>query len=239
MKTLGVIFARGGSKRLPRKNVRPLAGHPLVEWSCRAALASDLDRVILSTDDDEIAEICRRVGVDAPFRRPAALADDFADWVDVILHAVGEGEKHYKEQYDTFLLIQPTTPFVEPLYFNACIDRLNKENLNCVFAARKADEHPRWMWTADQDGVATPFMRSIVTAEEQHRQNLATVFYPNGAAWAIRLAEMREQGTIYCGPHGIVEMPWERSIDIDTEFDWLQAETIAAKYGFQPVDCQE
>jgi CMP-N,N'-diacetyllegionaminic acid synthase len=216
-----------------------LAGHPLLAWSCRAALASGIDRVILSTDDDEIADIGRRVGIHVPFRRPAALAEDFADWVAVILHAVGASENHYKEKYDVVVLIQPTTPFVQPSHFDACIERLDAENLNCVFTARKAEEHPRWMWTVDQNGGLAPFMKSVLSADEQHHQNLTTVFYPSGAAWAIRIAEMQNQGTIYCGPHGIVEMPWERSIDIDTELDWLLAEMIAAEYGFLPVDCPE
>ena len=239
LKTLGVVFARGGSKRLPRKNVRPLAGHPLVEWSCRAALASGIERVILSTDDDEISDIGRNVGIDVPFRRPAALADDFADWVDVILHAVETSETHYEEQYDVVVLIQPTTPFVQSWDLDACVERLSSEDLNCVFTAREADEHPRWMWKMNADGVAAPFMEGVLSADEQHHQNLTPVLYPSGAAWAIRIAAMRKQGTIYCGPHGIVEMPWKRSIDIDTELDWSLAETIAAEYGFRPVADRE
>jgi len=237
--TLGVVFARGGSKRLPRKNVRPLAGHPLVAWSCRAALASGIDRVVLSTDDDEIAEIGRRTGIDVPFRRPAALAEDFADWVDVILHAVGESETYYQETFDVIVLLQPTTPFIEPAHIDACIARLENDNLNCVFTAREAAEHPRWMWTTDDKGIASPFMNSILSADEQHHQNLTTVYYPSGAAWAIRIEAMKSQGTIYCGPHGIVEMPWERSVDIDTELDWTRAETLAAEYGFQPIEHQK
>ena len=89
------------------------------------------------------------------------------------------------------------------------------------------------------DGVAAPFMEGVLSADEQHHQNLTPVLYPSGAAWAIRIAAMRKQGTIYCGPHGIVEMPWKRSIDIDTELDWSLAETIAAEYGFRPVADRE
>lgn len=235
MKSLGVIFARGGSKRLPRKNVRPLAGYPLVAWSCRAALASAMDRVVLSTDDDEIAGIGSDVGIDVPFRRPAALAEDFADWVDVISHAVDACERHYSENYDVIVLIQPTTPFVQPAHLDACIERLAKENLNCVFTARKANEHPKWMWVADKAGHARPVMDTIPSADEQHHQNLSDVYFPSGAAWAARIGEVRDQGTIYCSPHGIVEMPSERSIDIDTEFDWQQAELMAAKCEFTPT----
>ena len=238
MRTLGVVFARGGSKRLPRKNIRPLAGHPLLFWSCCAALASGLDRVILSTDDNEIAEIGRCAGIDVPFYRPAKLAADFANWVDVILHAVDASEKHDEEKYDCVVLLQPTTPFVQPSHLDACIDRLKQENLNCVFTARKALDHRRWMWTLDKTGIANPVMSSILSADEQHHQKLRAVYYPSGAAWAIRIMEIKSQGTIYCSPHGIVEMPWERSVDIDTELDWSRAEPLAAEYGFQPADRQ-
>ncbi len=216
-----------------------MAGHPLVAWCCHAALASNLDRVVLSTEDNEIAYIGRQVGVDVPFRRPAALAEDFAQDIDIIFHAVEASETHYGERFDNVVLIQATTPFVEPAHFDACIERLSSEKLNCVFTARKADEHPRWMWMVNQHGTAEPFMESIPSADEQHHQNLSTVFFPSGAAWAARIEEVRKQGTIYCGPLGIVEMPWERSVDIDTEFDWLQAETIAAKRGFSPAKIKE
>jgi CMP-N-acetylneuraminic acid synthetase len=235
MKSIGVILARGASKRLPRKNVRLLAGYPLVAWSCHAALSSGLDCVVLSTEDEEIADIGRQVGVDVPFRRPAELAEDYAQDIDIILHAVDTCETHYSERFDNVVLIQATTPFVERAHIDACIERLNTEKLNCVFTARKAVEHPRWMWVVNKQDTAEPFMGSVPVADEQHHQNLSTVFYPSGAAWAARIEEVRNQGTIYCGPLGIVEMPWERSVDIDTELDWVQAETIAADRGFLPA----
>ena len=100
--SLGVVVARGQSKRLPRKMLRPLAGHPLVAYMARAALASGLDRVILSTDDDEIAAAAKSYGLEAPFRRPAELATDFATNDRVLLHALDWAESHFSAQRQTF-----------------------------------------------------------------------------------------------------------------------------------------
>lgn len=172
---LGVVLARGSSKRLPRKNVRPLAGLPLVAWTCRAAMASKLDRVLLSTEDAEIAEIGRAAGIDVPFTRPAELAEDFARDTDILLHAVDRAERIYNERYRTVVLIQATTPFVRPEHFDACLDRQLSGGLNCVFLARKVEDHPRWMWTADDDGRADPFMTGVLSADEQHRDRKSVV----------------------------------------------------------------
>lgn len=236
---LGVVLARGSSKRLPRKNVRPLAGLPLVAWTCRAAMASKIDRVILSTEDAEIAEIGRAAGIDVPFTRPAELAEDFARDTDILLHAVDSAERIYNETYRTVVLIQATTPFVRPEHFDACLDRQLNGGLNCVFLARKVEDHPRWMWTAEDDGRAAPFMTGAMSADEQHHQNLRPVYYPNGAAWAIDLATLRAREEVYCAPQGLVEVPWEFSVDIDDARDWAVAEAVAAECKIEPVPIGE
>src|SRR5262245_23004085 len=121
MLSLGIIFARGGSKRLPRKNVKPLLGLPLVGWMCRAAAASTLSRAIVSTEDDEIAAICEENSVAAPFRRPAALANDFASSPDILLHAIEAMERIDGRRYDVAALLQPSTPFALPEHIDACL----------------------------------------------------------------------------------------------------------------------
>src|SRR5262245_14661230 len=98
--SLGVIVARGASKRLPRKNLRPLLGLPLVAWSVRAALASRLDRVVVTTEDPEIAEVARREGADVPFMRPEELAADYARSDDILLHALAATEADDGRGYD-------------------------------------------------------------------------------------------------------------------------------------------
>ncbi len=235
MTSLGVVLARGGSKRLPRKNVLELAGTPLVAWTCRAALASHIDRVILSTEDSEIAEIGLEAGIDVPFARPAELAQDFARDVDIVLHAVDAAQAHYREEYDVVVMIQATTPFVRPEHFNAALDRLQDGDCACVFTARKAEDHPRWTWRVLENGHAEPYLGTALTADEQHGQNLPPAYYPSGAAWAVRISEMRKQDAVYCTPLGLVEMPWHFAVDIDDERDWAIAETVARQFEIGPV----
>ena len=236
MKSLGVVLARGASKRLPRKNVRPLAGLPLVAWTCRAAMASRLDRVILSTEDAEIAGIGRDQGIDVPFVRPAPLAEDFARDVDIVLHAVDACQAHYDETYDVVVMIQATTPFARPEQFDACVDRLAADDLSCVFTARDVEDHPRWAWSVDSSGEAQLYIRESLSPAEQHGQNLPAAFYPTGAAWAVRVAAMREQRAVYCAPLGLIEVPWETAVDIDDERDWMIAEAVARHYSMAPID---
>ncbi len=237
--SLGVVLARGGSKRLPRKNVLPLAGTPLVAWTCLAAMASKIDRVLLSTEDTEIADIGRSVGIDVPFTRPVELAEDFARDTDILLHAVGEAERIYNERYRTVVLIQATTPFVRPEDFDACLEKQLHGNFNCVFLARKIEEHPRWMWSVSPDGAATPYSKHALSADEQHSQNLDTVYYPNGAAWAIDLAALKARQEVYCSPLSLVEVPWEHSVDIDDKRDWAIAETVARENNINPASVRE
>ncbi len=235
MNALGVIFARGASKRLPRKNVKPLGGLPLVGWSCRAAVASQIDRVVLSTEDSEIARIGKENGADVPFIRPDELAADFADDIDIALHALEKAEAHYSEHFDVFVLIQATTPFVRPEHFNACLDRLSAGDVNCVFTARHAEDHPRWTWALGADGRVTPYIDTPLKAEEQHGQNLTPAMYPTGAAWAINTSALKEQKAVYSAPLAITEMSWETAVDIDDERDWAIAEAVMSNYGITPV----
>ncbi len=234
MHTLGVVLARGASKRLPRKNVRDLRGLPLVAWSCRAAMASGIGRVVLSTEDAEIAEIGRQQGIAVPFIRPAALAEDFARDVDIVLHAVHACQAQYDERYDAVVMIQATTPYLRARHLDACVARLNRDRLACVFTARRVREHPRWMWKAGADRVAQPYLAGRMSADEQHGQNLEAVYYPTGAAWAVRTDAMAQQDAIYCDPTGLVEMEAEYSVDIDTAEDWLIAVAMGDSHGIAP-----
>src|SRR5690349_6418538 len=118
---LGLVPARGGSKGVPRKNLQPLAGKPLLQWTAEAALASRyVDRVILSTEDDEIAAVGARIGLDVPFRRPDELATDTAHVIDVVSHALD----NVTETYDLLLLLEPTSPLRTADDIDACLEVL-------------------------------------------------------------------------------------------------------------------
>ena len=235
MRSLGVICARAASKRLPRKNLRPLNGVPLVAYCASAARRARLDSVIVSTEDREIAAICVGHGVEAPFVRPEELAADYASSPDIVGHAVDWMRTQRGLDYDIVVVLQPTTPFVLPEHIDACVDALKHDaGAACCFTARPASEPPQWMFMRGEDGRVSPLLGEAIGAEREHAQLLATHYLPNGAAYAVRLAALAAQRRIICDPARIVVMPPERSVDIDDELDWLFAERVARHYSLTP-----
>ena len=230
--TLGVVVARRKSKRLPDKVLRPLLGAPLVAWCIRAALASSLERVIISTEDAEIAETAKRYGAEVLFLRPAALAEDFAEDQDIVLHALDAADRHAGRTHHTVVLLQATTPFVTAADIDRCLDRLHGGDAGCVFTVRKVSEPPDWMFTVTEDMRAEPFRAGPLEKERQHAQKLPRYFLPNGAAYAMRAEALREQKRVYCEPLSCVEMAAARSVDIDEELDLVVAEAVGRHFGF-------
>jgi N-acylneuraminate cytidylyltransferase len=236
MRSLGVLCARGASKRLPRKHLLPLAGVPLVAWMCRAAAASRLDRVVMSTEDAAIAEIARANGVEAPFIRPAHLAEDFATDCDIVFDALQRCEAEETHPYDVVVMLQPTTPFTRPEDIDACLDTLAGDpGLGCCFTARPVSEPAQWMFLNRSDGRAEPLFSGVGLNEIAHKQKLPPAWFPAGAAYAVRTEALRAQRKIYALPLAFHAMPTERAIDIDHEIDLLFAETVARKRGFEPA----
>lgn len=236
MLTLGVIVARGSSKRLPRKNLKPLLGAPLVAWSIRAALASKLDRVVVTTEDPEIAEAARAYGADVPFIRPNELAADYARSDDILIHALDATEADDGRHYDVVAYIQPTTPFVLPQHVDAAVDMVATGGAACCFTARDVTEPPWWMFKVDGDGNARLFIDGSIEGDREHSQKLDKLWFPSGAVWALNCDELRRQRRIYCEPLRAVSMDADRSIDIDDVTDWAMAETIAHLRGFALVE---
>jgi CMP-N-acetylneuraminic acid synthetase len=234
MPSLGVICARGASKRLPRKNVRPLNGTPLVAYCCAAARESRIDRVIVSTEDAEIAAVCAAWGVPAPFVRPEALASDYASSPDIVGHALDWMEHHDGGRFDVVVLLQPTTPFVLTEHIDACLDELERSRAACCFTARAVADPPQWMFVQDGDGAARPLLGRAIEGDQEHSQRLAASYIPNGAAYAVRVDAMRAQNRIICDPARLVVMQPERSVDVDDDLDWIYAEAVARKFGFTP-----
>ena len=231
-KHLGVIVARGSSKRLPRKNLKPLLGTPLVGWSIRAALASKLDRVVVTTEDTEIADTARAYGADVPFMRPAELAADYARSDDILLHALNATERDDGKFYDVVVYIQPTTPFMRPTDINAAIDVIDRGEAACCFTAREVTEPPPWMFTEDANGEARLLIQGSIEGDREHSQKLNKVYFPSGAVWALGCRAFRAQHRIYCEPLRMLMMDYDRSIDIDDEGDLVIAEAIGRHHGF-------
>lgn len=231
MLSLGVIPARGGSKGVPRKNIRELAGRPLLAYTIEAALASKLlTRVVLSTDDDEIATVGARLGVNAPFRRPAELATDSAKAIPVLEHALRFVEDEEKRTYDAVLMLQPTTPFRTTEDIDGALSLLATSGADSVISVVDvAGHHPARMKYLEGDRlIDPPFCEAC---ENQPRQELRPMFLRNGGIYATR-REVLLAGSLKGRDCRAWVMPASRSVNIDDELDfryaaWLRAEGLA------------
>ena len=221
MRTLGLIPARGGSKGLPGKNTRLLAGRPLLEWTVRAARASGrIDRLILSTDDVGIAAAGTACACEVPFLRPAELAGDTTPMIDVVLHALdalGEG-------FDLVVLLQPTSPLRSGQDIAACVDLCAETGAPSVVAVTPVSESPYWMFTLDP---GQSLARLLPEASVQtRRQDLPPSYLINGAVYAAQPDWLRRHRAFLTADTKGYVMPRERSVDIDDMDDWTVAEAI-------------
>jgi CMP-N,N'-diacetyllegionaminic acid synthase len=226
MRVLGVVTARGGSKGVPRKNIRPLAGRPLIAWTADTALAAKrLDRVILSTDDDEIAAAGRAAGLDVPFMRPAELALDTTPTLPVLQHAVAALEAT-GDRYDTICLLQPTNPLRTAAMIDAAIDALARSDADSLITVLPvpADYNPHWVYFATPSGElriatgeATPIPR---------RQDLPPAFHREGSVYLMRRDVLMIVGSLYGARVIGHEVDPSVSLNIDTPEDWARAEAI-------------
>ena len=229
MTTLGLIPARGGSKGVPGKNVRALAGRPLVAWTIETARAcARIDRLVVSTDDERIAEVCRRSGAEVPFLRPAELAADDTPDRPVYDHAVDwlAGSDGYRP--DAVVWLRPTAPLREPGDIDRALDLLVETGCDTVRSVCRAEHHPYWMRTLDGDRLR-PLLDAADDAVFHRRQLLPAVYRLNGAVDVVRCSSAAERGELFAGDVRGYVMPPERSVDLDTELDFALAELLAER----------
>ena len=225
---LGLIPARGGSKGIPRKNLRPLGGRPLLQWTGETALASRyIDRVILSTDDAEIAGVAASLGLDVPFLRPAAAASDTAGATEVISHALGE----LGESYDYLVYLEPTTPLRLAADIDTCLERLDQTGADFCVSVQRSVQRPEWMFYLGPEDEIEP---AVGRFQAGRRQDLRECYVLNGAVYAARVEAFRRTGTFLTGATLGYVMPPERSIDLDEPADFDAAEAILAGGGPDP-----
>jgi CMP-N,N'-diacetyllegionaminic acid synthase len=217
---LGVIPARGGSKAVARKNLRPLAGKPLLQWTAEAALASTLvDRLILSTDDDETAQMGVSLGLEVPFRRPTAAASDTATAVDVLRHVIAALD----QQFDYVVYLQPTSPLRSTADIDGCLERLTPGDGDFCVSVKASHERPEWMFYLKADDQMDPVVGRFPASR---RQDLRPCYVLNGAVYAARVDAFERAGTFLTKRTLAYVMPEERSIDIDELADFAAAEAI-------------
>lgn len=228
---IAIIPARGGSKRIPRKNVRPFAGKPMIAHAIEAALACRaIDRVVVSTDDDEIAEIARAHGAELPFRRPAELADDVTPTVPVIAHAI-EACRSLGWEISHACCIYPSVPFLRARDLEEGLSLLEGSGgEGYVFpVVRFSSPIQRALRRAEDGGVAPFNPEHAVT----RTQDLEPAYYDSGQFYWGRAAAWRQQLDVHGNARAIVLPEW-RAVDIDIEEDWIRAELMYRALG--PVE---
>lgn len=225
---LGVIPARGGSKTIPKKNIKPLLGRPLIAYTIVEALQSKLlTKVIVSSDDSEIIKISKSYGAEAPFIRPKELATDLALATDVVKHAVLEMERLEKKKYDYVVMLQPTTPLRTAEDIDNALKKLIETGADSVISVVNVGSmHPVRMKRIVDD-------RLVDYAEEEMenmpKELLPPVYIRSGDIYAVKrdvLVNKRSFKGDDCRPY---VMPKERSINIDSELDFLLAKILMKK----------
>jgi len=226
MKTLAIIPARGSSKGVPRKNLRHLGGKPLLQYTAAAALAARrLTRIILSTDDVEIAEVGLQCGLEAPFLRPAELAADETPMLPVVQHAVRWVETQ-GECFDAICLLQPTNPLRNPEVIDACIELLERSEADAVVTVLPVptEYNPHWVYFQDREGIL--HLSNGEAIPVPRRQDLPPAFHREGSVYVTRREVVMEKHSLY-GHRLVGYLLWpEQSVNIDGPEDWERAERL-------------
>ena len=219
-KYLAIIPARGGSKRLPRKNVLDLCGKPLISWSIEAALKSKyISKVVVSSDDEEILNISSNFGVDI-IKRPYELANDTATTFDAIKHTINNLEK-----YDYIVLLQPTSPLRNENQIDEAIELLEEKKADAIVSVCEMDHSPLWSNTLPKDGNMNNFLRDEVL--NKRSQDLEKYYSLNGAIYICKTDKLLENKSFFLKDNIFAYiMDRKSSIDIDEEIDFLFAERV-------------
>lgn len=220
-RVLAIIPARGGSKGLPGKNIKSLHGKPLLTYTLEVAQKSHyIDRIVLSTDSEAIAEVARSFGLEVPFLRPASLATDKAATMDVIAHVVAS----LQEAFDILVVLQPTSPLRIRADIDGSLELLLEKEANAVLSVVKVDHPVEWTNVLPEDGRMDHFISPAIRFTP--RQELSRRYRLNGAVYVARtdyLLEHRNYFHSYC--YAFV-MPKDRSVDIDDQLDFDFAEFL-------------
>ena len=226
MKPLFVIPARGGSKGIPGKNIKPLGGKPLIAYSVEVArqLAPDSD-ICVSTDDPAIADVVREMGLEVPFMRPDYLATDHCGTYEVLLHAV-QFYENLGRNYDTLVLLQPTSPLRTALDVRRCLEAYSPD-VDMVVTVVEAASNPYYnCYETDAEG----FLHiSKGDGSYVRRQDAPKAWEYNGAVYVINIDRLKQMPLSRFPRRRMVEMERSRSIDLDTPLDWMVAEAVVAQ----------
>lgn len=222
---IAIIPARGGSKGLPGKNILPFCGKPLIAWTIEAALKCKiLDRVIVSTDSEEIANIARVYGAEVPGLRPAELAHDTASAIDVFIYLWKKLVGDKVEDSPPFVILQPTSPLRNSVDISEAIKLFHDNKADSVISVSEAAHPPVWAKKIDKEGVLSDYFESLDSMS--NRQQIPVAFMPNGAIFILKRDLVQNKRNYYSDKTFPYVMPYERSVDIDNIWDFRIAEFI-------------
>ena len=221
VKSIAVILARGGSKRLPRKNILDFGGKPMLAWSVEAAIDSGcFDRVLVSTDDEEIAAIGKRYGAEVPFLRQAA-ADDMSPSSEATLAAVDQAENFWFESYQLVAQLMANCPLRNKADIRDAFDHFNASSARAQISCfRYGWMNPWWATKLDENGRPHYLFEE---ARGMRSQDLPPLYCPTGAIWLARLDALREARSFYTPDCSFHPMPWLSALDIDDAEDMQMA----------------
>jgi CMP-N,N'-diacetyllegionaminic acid synthase len=224
-KLLAIIPARGGSKRLPRKNILDFEGKPMIAWSIEAGLKSKyVDRVVVSTDSQEIADVSVRYGADVPFFRPLELATDHAKSIDVIRYTITHLEEN-RDFYEYIILLQPTSPLRTAQHIDEAVEYLLAKKANSVISVTEVGCSPFWSNTLPKDGSMKGFLETKII--DKRSQDLEKYFGLNGAIYICKVERLLEEKSLFLKDNVFAYvMSKEDSVDIDDKFDFIVAKAI-------------
>ena len=229
MKILGIIPARVGSKGVPNKNIKHLDGKPLMAYTSEVALKSKfLDKVIVSTNDNKIAEVSRSLGLEVPFMRPDNLAEDASPTLPVVKHALSF-YKELGEEFDAVCILQVTSPTRTLNFLDQCLEKFISNEPDSLISVLEIPHHfnPHWVFKENEAGNL-----SISTGEKKiiaRRQELPNAFYRDGSVYITKSEVLLEENSLYGDKIAYLVNPLKDNINIDTMEDWINAEKYLKK----------
>ncbi len=228
---IAIIPARGGSRRIPGKNVVEFAGRPLITWTIEAALETGIfDRVLVSTDDDKIAAVAPAAGLEVPFLRDRC-ADDHATASQATIAALTQVEKILDEQYEIVVQLMPTCPLRNGRHISEAYDNFVRTEVPFQISCfRFGWMNPWWAVKLDEKMSPAPVFPEV---KEKRSQDLPDLYCPTGAVWIARVAALQKAGTFYGPGHTFYPMDWKVSVDIDEWADLEMARVIHSMVSVQ------
>ena len=227
---LAIVPARGGSKGLPRKNVRAFYGKPLITWTIEAGHKSKyIDNLIVSTDDLEINDTAVSAGAEVPFVRPLELGTDQTKTIDVLLHAYKTYTKNVNKNFDLVVLLEPTSPLRQVNDIDNAIEQLvkNSSMTSIVGVAKVESQHPSFLLELRDEGALKPYLEQ--SPEGIRRQDLSPIYYPEGTIYVSWTKSLFEEKTFYQKKAMGFLIPSWRAIEIDDEYDFIKAEALMTR----------